>query len=149
MQPEAISRTRSCPAERSLTAGWQLRELQAVLDASPGATPVTWDNLNSPISSAMAGLIAARNWLTVYRLPPYAHELSSTTKLYAITPKNFTPRPRCLLGCTARAGANPGWPGGGVNAGRSGDEGLSRVRQPDIFVISLYLSAASSAFGGR
>jgi len=28
------------------------------------------------ISGAMAELIAARDWLTVYRLPPYAHELN-------------------------------------------------------------------------
>jgi transposase len=24
----------------------------------------------------MTGLVAARDWLTVYRLPPYAHELN-------------------------------------------------------------------------
>ena len=28
------------------------------------------------ISAAMTALIAARDWLTVYRLPPYAHELN-------------------------------------------------------------------------
>jgi transposase len=28
------------------------------------------------VSAAMAELIAARPWLTVYRLPPYAHELN-------------------------------------------------------------------------
>jgi putative transposase len=37
---------------------------------------VVWDNLNSHTSGAMAGLIATRDWLTVYRLPPYAHELN-------------------------------------------------------------------------
>lgn len=36
---------------------------------------VVWDNLNSHVSAAMAELIAARDWLTVYQLPPYAHEL--------------------------------------------------------------------------
>ena len=35
-----------------------------------------WDNLNSHVSAAMAELIAARDWLTVYQLPPYAHELN-------------------------------------------------------------------------
>ena len=37
---------------------------------------LVWDNLNTHISAAMAGLIADRDWLTVFRLPPYAHELN-------------------------------------------------------------------------
>ncbi len=37
---------------------------------------VVWDNLNAHVSAAMGELIAARDWLTVYRLPPYAHELN-------------------------------------------------------------------------
>jgi transposase len=37
---------------------------------------VVWDNLNTHLSRAMAELIAARNWLTVYQLPPYAPELN-------------------------------------------------------------------------
>src|SRR3954452_560348 len=35
-----------------------------------------WDNLSTHTSKAMAELIAARPWLTVFRLPPYAHELN-------------------------------------------------------------------------
>jgi transposase len=34
------------------------------------------DNLKVHVSAAMTGLIAARDWLTVDRLPPYAHELN-------------------------------------------------------------------------
>ena len=37
---------------------------------------VIWDNLNTHVSGAMTELIAARDWLTVCRLPPYAHELN-------------------------------------------------------------------------
>ena len=37
---------------------------------------VVWDNLNTHVSAAMTELIAARDWLTVFRLPPYAHELN-------------------------------------------------------------------------
>ena len=37
---------------------------------------VVWDNLNTHVSAAMKELIAARDWLTVYQLPPYAHELN-------------------------------------------------------------------------
>ena len=35
-----------------------------------------WDNLNTHVSAAMAELVAARPWLTVFQLPPYAHELN-------------------------------------------------------------------------
>ena len=37
---------------------------------------LVWDNLNTPVSRAMHELIAARSWLRVYRLPPYASELN-------------------------------------------------------------------------
>ena len=35
-----------------------------------------WDNLNTHVSTAMAELVAARPWLTVFQLPPYGHELN-------------------------------------------------------------------------
>ena len=35
-----------------------------------------WDGLNTHVSHAMADLVAARDWLTVFRLPPYARELN-------------------------------------------------------------------------
>ena len=41
-----------------------------------GPLVVVWDNLNTHVSRAMAELIAARDWLTIFRLPPYAHELN-------------------------------------------------------------------------
>jgi putative transposase len=37
---------------------------------------VVWDNSNTHLSAAMAGLAAARDWLTIFQLPPYAHELN-------------------------------------------------------------------------
>jgi len=42
-----------------------------------------WDNLNSHVSAAMTELAAARDWLRVYRLPPYAHELSPVEPLWS------------------------------------------------------------------
>ena len=52
----------------------------ALLDAAhqqPGGPIVlVWDNLNTHVSAAMAELIAARPWLTGFRLPPYAPELN-------------------------------------------------------------------------
>lgn len=41
-----------------------------------GPLVVVWDNLNTHVSAAMKELISARDWLTVYQLPPYAHELN-------------------------------------------------------------------------
>ncbi len=40
-----------------------------------GPLVVVWDGLNTHISGVMADLVAARDWLTIFRFPPYAHEL--------------------------------------------------------------------------
>jgi hypothetical protein len=52
------------------------RLLDAAHQQLGGPLVVVWDNLNTHVSAAMAGLIAARDWLTVCQLPPYAHELN-------------------------------------------------------------------------
>ena len=44
---------------------------------------VVWDNLNTHISAAMTVLIATRDWLTVFRLPPYAHELNPVEQVWS------------------------------------------------------------------
>jgi transposase len=44
---------------------------------------LVWDNLNTHMSAAMTELIAARPWLTVYRLPPYAHELNPVESVWS------------------------------------------------------------------
>ena len=52
------------------------RLLDAAHQQLGGPLVVVWDNLNTHVSAAMAGLVAARDWLTVFQLPPYAHELN-------------------------------------------------------------------------
>jgi transposase len=42
-----------------------------------------WDNLNTHVSAAMTEIIVARPWLTVFRLPPYAHELNPVEPVWA------------------------------------------------------------------
>jgi DDE superfamily endonuclease len=37
---------------------------------------LVWDNLNTHVSAALRTLIAARDWLTVIRLPAYARDLN-------------------------------------------------------------------------
>jgi transposase len=44
---------------------------------------VVWDNLNAHVSHAMTGLITARPWLTVFRLPPYAPELNPVEPVWS------------------------------------------------------------------
>ena len=44
---------------------------------------LVWDNLNTHVSATMTELIAARDWLTVYRLPPYAHELNPVEQVWS------------------------------------------------------------------
>ena len=44
---------------------------------------LVWDNLNTHVSAAMEEVIAARPWLTVFRLPPYAHELNPVEPVWA------------------------------------------------------------------
>jgi transposase len=39
--------------------------------------------LNTHVGAAMAELIAARPWLTVFRLPPYAHELNPVEPVWS------------------------------------------------------------------
>ena len=52
------------------------RFLDAAHQQLGGPLVVVWDGLNTHTSAAMRELIAARDWLTVFRLPPYAPELN-------------------------------------------------------------------------
>ena len=59
------------------------RLLDAAHQQLTGPLVVVWDNLNAHVSAAMDELIAARDWLTVYRLPPYAHELNPVEPVWS------------------------------------------------------------------
>jgi len=59
------------------------RLLDAAHQQLGGPLVVVWDNLNAHVSAAMTELIAARDWLTVYQLPPYAHELSPVDPVWS------------------------------------------------------------------
>lgn len=60
--------------------GFTEHEYARLLDAAHqqlgGPVVLVWDNLNTHVSRAMRELIAARDWLTVFQLPPYASELN-------------------------------------------------------------------------
>ena len=48
-----------------------------------GPLVLVWDGLNTHVSHAMADLADARDWLTVSRLPPYAHELNPVEPVWS------------------------------------------------------------------
>jgi putative transposase len=72
----ARRRGRAGDKRKGFTETDYARLLDAAHQQLGGPLVVVWDNLNTHISAAMTELIAARDWLTVYRLPPYAHELN-------------------------------------------------------------------------
>jgi putative transposase len=85
-RPRLIYRThrrRRASRRKGLTEA----DYAALLDAAHrqlgGPIVLVWDNLNTHVSTAMNELIAARPWLTVYRLPPYAHELNPVESVWA------------------------------------------------------------------
>ena len=48
-----------------------------------GPVVLVWDNLNTHVSRAMRELVAARDWLTVFQLPPYASELNPVESVWS------------------------------------------------------------------
>ena len=71
-----VHRARRGDKRKGFTETDYARLLDAAHAQLGGPLVVIWDNLNTHVSRAMAELIAARDWLTVYQLPPYAHELN-------------------------------------------------------------------------
>jgi len=67
--------------------GFTEADYAALLDAAHsqlgGPLVLVWDNLNTHVSAAMTELVTARPWLTVYRLPPYAHELNPVEPVWS------------------------------------------------------------------
>jgi putative transposase len=68
---------------KSLTEADYAALLDAAHQQLGGPIVLVWDNLNTHVSAAMAEIIAARPWLTVYRLPPYAHELNPVEPVWS------------------------------------------------------------------
>jgi len=65
------------------------RLLDAAHQQLGGPLVVVWDNLNTHASKAMAALVEARDWLTVFRLPPYASELNPVESIWALLKRSL------------------------------------------------------------
>jgi hypothetical protein len=80
-----VHRRRARSRERR--KGFTETDYAGLLDAAhqqlAGPLVVVWDNLSTHVSRAMTELIAARDWLTVYQLPPYAHELNPAEQVWS------------------------------------------------------------------
>ena len=59
------------------------RLLDAAHQQLGGPLVVVWDGLNTHVSGAMRELVAARSWLRVFRLPPYASELNPVEPVWS------------------------------------------------------------------
>jgi DDE superfamily endonuclease len=85
--PRLIYRTREHRGRKGERRSFSERDYADLLDAAHqqlgGPILVVWDNLNTHISHAMREYIAARDWLRVYRLPPYAPELNAAEGIWA------------------------------------------------------------------
>ena len=85
-RPRLIYRThrgRRGSRRKGLTEADYARLLDAAHQQLGGPIVLVWDNLNTHVSSAMTEMVAARPWLTVFRLPPYGHELNPVEPVWA------------------------------------------------------------------
>jgi transposase len=85
-RPRLIYRThraRRGDKRKGFTETDYARLLDAAHQQLNGPIVLVWDNLNTHTSGAMRELIAARTWLTVYRLPPYASELNPVEPVWS------------------------------------------------------------------
>ena len=86
-RPRLIYRTHTGRRRGNRPKGFTETGYARLLDAAHqqlgGPIVLVWDNLNTHASHAMAELIAARSWLTVYRLPPYAPELNPVEAVWS------------------------------------------------------------------
>jgi transposase len=68
---------------KGFTEAEYARLLDAVHQQLGGPVVLVWDSLNTHVSRAMGELVAARDWLTVFQLPPYASELNLVESVWS------------------------------------------------------------------
>jgi len=86
-RPRLIYRTQLGGRRDGRRKGFDETDYARFLDAAHqqlhGPVVLVWDNLNTHVSRAMRELIAARSWLRVYQLPPYASELNPVEPVWS------------------------------------------------------------------
>jgi len=74
---------RSGDKRKGFTEAGYARLLDAARQQLGGPIVLIWDNLNTHVSKAMRALATARDWLTIYQLPPYASELNPVESVWS------------------------------------------------------------------
>ena len=72
--------------------GFTEKDYARLLDAAHqlnGSVVLVWDILNTHISGVMAGLVAARDLLTVFQLPGYASELNPVESVWSVLKRSL------------------------------------------------------------
>jgi len=86
-----VHRGRRRPGDKR--KGFTETDYARLLDAAHrqlgGPLVVVWDNLNTHVSAAMIELFATRDWLTVYQLPSYAHELNPVEGIWSVLKRSL------------------------------------------------------------
>jgi len=100
-RPRLIYRVHA-PRRGDKRKGFTETEYVRLLDAArqqlDGPIVLVWDNLNTHVSGAMRELIAARDWLTVFRLPAYAFELNPVESVWALLKRSLANLVKHTLG---------------------------------------------------
>jgi transposase len=82
-----ICRTLSHRGRKGERRSFAETDYATLLDAAHqqlgGPIVLIWDNLNTPVSAAMRKLIAARDWLHVFRLPAYTPDLNPVEHVWS------------------------------------------------------------------
>jgi putative transposase len=100
-RPRLIYRTRTRrPGDqrKGFTETDYARFLDAAHQQLGGPLVVLWDTLNTHVSGVMGGLIAARPWLTVFRLPPYASEFNPVEGVWSSLKRSLANLARHSIG---------------------------------------------------
>ncbi len=84
-----VHRRRAGEKRKGFTEKDYARFLDAAHQQLNGPVVLVWDNLNAHVSGVMADLIAARDWLTVFRLPSYAHELNPVEPVWSVLKRSL------------------------------------------------------------
>jgi transposase len=74
---------------KGFTEAGYARLLDAPHQQLGGPVVLVWDNLNTHVSKAMRELVAARDWLTAFQLPPYASELNPVESVWAVLKRSL------------------------------------------------------------
>ena len=78
-----VHRARPADKRKGFGEADYARLLDAAHQQLGGPLVLVWDNLNTRTSQAMRELVAARDWLTVFRLPAYASELNPVESVWS------------------------------------------------------------------